>query len=70
MCGEGVPESFPLHLSPCTLTVSSVSTEPLTPGAGCLQGTHFQCECLPATAMGDLGLGWDQPWVRLGWAAD
>lgn len=66
MCGEGLPEPLPLHPPPCTLTVSSVSAEPVTPGAGCLQGTHFQCKCPPATAVGDLGLGWISP--GRGWA--
>lgn len=60
-------ESFPapsptpcLPSPPCALTVSSVSAEPLAPGAGCLQGTHFQREYPPGTAVeGDLGAwGW------------
>lgn len=63
-------ESFPAPSpTPCALTVSPVSAEPLAPGAGCLQGTHFQREYPPGTAVpggrtgpGGLGLGWDQGW--------
>ena len=74
---ESLPAPSPTPCLPnpsCALTVSPVSAESLAPGAGCLQGTHFQREYPRGTAVGvtpgGLGLGWDQFWVRLGCVVD